>query len=110
MIIYPKSNKAGLKISKAGAFLDHHETSPTTAGRAQDAGRKSMGYRMVMAGTPSLGPKLNFFTRATILASSAAASMSLDSILQLDTLPSGSILKRNTTLPCNVGFLRSSRL
>ena len=61
-----------------------------------------MGYSMVTFGTPGLSPKLKCFTRSTILLTNVSEARSVDSLLQNDTLPSGSMVMRNTSLPCKV--------
>src|SRR5512146_500110 len=64
--------------------------------RLYRAGRKSMGYRIVVFGTPSLGPKLNFLTLATIWEVKSGASILHDSTPQAETTPLGSIEIRST--------------
>src|SRR6266545_1916558 len=63
------------------------------------AGRKSMGYSIVVFGTPSLAPKLNFFTLSTIWAENSVAFILLDSTAQAETAPLGSIAIRSTIFP-----------
>src|SRR5215469_15665402 len=78
--------------------------------RLQEAGRKSIGYVIVTACTPSLAPKLMVRTRFTTCVARSGAFMSVDCSVHIDTLPSGSIVRRSTILPCNAGLLRNSRL
>src|SRR5688572_8542214 len=98
----------------------HHEENydteaPRHHGRSvertpHDAGRKSIGYEIVTVRTPSFSPKLIPLTRSTTCAARSGAFMSLDCSAHIDTLPSGSIVRRRIIWPCKVGLLRSSRL
>src|SRR6266705_1241512 len=78
--------------------------------RLHAAGRKSIGYTIVTAGTPSFAPKLIVRTRLTTCVARSGASMSVDCSAHIDTLPSGSIVRRRTIWPFRAGLLRSSRL
>src|SRR6266571_4267837 len=74
------------------------------------AGRKSMGYRIVVFGTPSLAPKLNFLTLSTIWVLKSGAFILQDSTPQAETAPLGSMVIRSTIFPRRVGSLRNSVL
>ena len=58
-----------------------------------------MGYRIVVFGTPSLAPKLNFLTLSTIWATNSGAFILLESTAQAETAPLGSMVIRSTILP-----------
>src|SRR6266478_3130467 len=67
-------------------------------------------YPIDTAGTPSFAPKLIVLTRLTTCVARSGASMSVDCSAHIDTLPSGSIVRRRTIWPFRAGLLRSSRL
>ena len=65
---------------------------------------------MVIFGTPSFGPKLNFFTRSTTSLPSADEARSVDSIRQGATQPLGSMGVRRMILPASAGVRAGCRV
>src|SRR6266436_2532166 len=110
-VALPLSKSRRIQLIRFAASPNLLAFAPFRFGRRlHAAGRKSIGYTIVTTGTPSFAPKLIVLTRLTTCVARSGASMSVDCSAHIDTLPSGSIVRRRTIWPFRAGLLRSSRL
>src|SRR6266851_8696709 len=109
-VALPLSKSRRIQLIRFAASPNLLAFAPFRFGRRlHAAGRKSIGYTIVTAAT-SFAPKLIVRTRLTTCVARSGASMSVDRSTHIDTLPSGSIVRRRTIWPFRAGLLRSSRL
>src|SRR5216683_130198 len=109
-VALPLSKSRRIQLIRFAASPNLLAFAPFRFGRRlHAAGRKAIGYTIVTAGT-SFAPKLIVRTRLTTCVARSGASMSVDFSAHIDTLPSGSIVRRRTIWPFSAGLLRSSRL